>query len=189
MSLLFAPPRPIRQQAQPISPTVGTRWEELTAGGLLVNQWEWDGTDWVGIQILPLSTGVIFSFAPNTTAILAICPIPSFASRVQIVGSVTFKWRTGSTHDTNNYYVFRYRRSPVLSQVGDGAGAHEAIANTTTFSTQGQAADTVNTWTLALTEKFPTGFPTLAINSGSSVGSPSTLTACCLGNGSYRLIR
>ena len=56
MSLLFSPPRPIRQQAQPSSPTVGTRWDELTAGGLPTYQWYWDGTYWLSQQLFRLNS-------------------------------------------------------------------------------------------------------------------------------------
>ena len=47
------------QEAAPSSPTAGQTWRERTAGGLIVEQWEWTGSVWAALNVtnIPFNAG------------------------------------------------------------------------------------------------------------------------------------
>jgi hypothetical protein len=92
-----------RQQAQPTSPTTGTRWDELTAGGLLVNQWEWDGTDWIEIVIRHQSCP---ERAPTSTASFTELFFP--AGRV-LIRRVAYGLSVNTTYTSTDYWQVNLR--------------------------------------------------------------------------------
>jgi hypothetical protein len=47
------------QQAEPSSPAAGQTWRERTAGGLIVEEWEWTGSVWAALNVtnIPFNAG------------------------------------------------------------------------------------------------------------------------------------
>ena len=57
------------QTAEPVGPTAGQTWRERSAGGLILGDWEWSGSLWLGNR--EIQRGVSESRASNTTVIYA----------------------------------------------------------------------------------------------------------------------
>ena len=45
------------QTAEPVGPTAGQTWRERSAGGLILGEWEWSGSLWLGVK----TANVIFN--------------------------------------------------------------------------------------------------------------------------------
>jgi len=91
------------QQAEPVGPAVGATWRERSAGGLIVGEWEWSGSLWLGrLQYALTYSGITASSTPSPSMIA----IPKFPALL-----VGYSVNTGppiAPQDGSNFWYFRH---------------------------------------------------------------------------------
>jgi len=102
------------QQAEPSSPTAGETWRERTAGGLIVEQWEWNSSSalWLSITRHRSVTSANSSFLPFITAtgsqFVVLNPSLSPLNHNIFLDSARMRHRqaAGGTIDSTNFWTF-----------------------------------------------------------------------------------
>ncbi|HSP31475.1 MAG TPA: hypothetical protein VLO13_05620 [Halomonas sp.] len=91
------------QQAEPVSPSVGHVWRERSAGGLIVNEWEWSGSLWLGRQRYdPLYAAA--GASSNTPQVQAVFPVYP----VLLTGYSVNLTQPFAPQDSTNFWYFRH---------------------------------------------------------------------------------
>lgn len=165
----------VQSETPPGNPGLGQYWIEITAGGLFVAEWFWNGTYWLSKTIYTSAQGLTTTSA---TGSLASVGFESFNHNLFLV-SCTFKTKVGTLNNTTNYWTGELTRF----FTGD-----VAIPNTQ-VSTGNLATDAEGKFVITLNSHL--NLATTAITflraRFTKIGSPGTLSLAL--SVAYRLAR
>jgi hypothetical protein len=93
------------QQAEPSSPTAGQTWRERTAGGLIVEEWEWSGSLWLGRRLYGFKDPLLINVATAQSFVSFINYMASNPPYKWFVQTLNYSFATDSTINASNNFT------------------------------------------------------------------------------------
>lgn len=123
------------QQVEPSGPATGATWRERSGGGLILGEWEWSGSAWIGLQKHWSSLITPAGALSASTVVAAELLVPFYG--VMLLERVVFNYALVATPDATNYWQIMF--SMVNYAGSAGATGNPEAATTLTLNTTNTA--------------------------------------------------
>lgn len=125
------------QQAEPSSPTAGQTWRERTAGGLIVEEWEWSGSLWLSRRLYGFKDPLLISGATAQSFVFFINYMASNRPYSWFVETLNYSFSTDQILNESNNFTLTPRWGRNDNQ---GTGSLSATPASVTHNSHAQFA-------------------------------------------------